>query len=164
MFRHLMYDNLGYLYFMINEEGDVLNLKTNKILKKSIFKDGYYHVTLPMGKRGQVKSIRIHKAIAETFIPNPLNLPIVNHIDENKLNCNIDNLEWVTSQENTKKHWDYISQQNWFCNNRKLTKENIKYIKDNPDKLSSTKLAKIYNVSKTTIFNIKHNKLYNFGL
>lgn len=158
MYKTLIYNNIEYPNFEINEYGDVLNLKTNKILKKSIFKDGYYHITLPLGKRGKVKSIRVHKAVAETFIPNPHNLPIVNHIDENKLNCRRDNLEWVTSKENTNKHWEIISKKQDKFNNRKLTKEDVVFIRNS--NISNRKLAKMFNVSHVTISKVKQNKCY----
>lgn len=161
MFKNLIYDNLGYLNFKIDEQGNVLNCKTGKILKKSIFKDGYYHVTLPMGKRGHVKSIRVHKAVAETFIDNPKNLPLVNHINEDKLNCNVTNLEWVTHKENVNKHWELQEKENWFCNNRKLSKNDIIKIRENKERLSRKKLAEIYHISKTTITNVINSKYYD---
>ena len=43
----------------------------------------------------------VHRLVAITYIPNPDNLPLVNHKDENKQNNNINNLEWVTVQQNT---------------------------------------------------------------
>ena len=101
MTKELIYDGKTYINFLIDENGNVLNSKTKRILKKSIFKDGYYHITLPMGKRGKVKSIRLHKAVAETFIPNPRKYPIVHHKDENKLNCCCENLEKKNKKTNT---------------------------------------------------------------
>lgn len=56
-------------------------------------KKGYIILTLPMGKRGSVKTIRLHKALAETFIPNPNGYSIVHHKDENPSNFSLNNLE-----------------------------------------------------------------------
>lgn len=53
-----------------------------------------------MSKEGKTKSIRIHRLVAKAFIPNPDNLPEVNHKDENKLNNNASNLEWCDRQYN----------------------------------------------------------------
>lgn len=63
-----------------------------------VTKRGYWAVNLYKSARFKTKTI--HKLIADYFIPNPENKPEVNHKDGNKLNCNIDNLEWVTPSEN----------------------------------------------------------------
>lgn len=63
-----------------------------------ILSNNYYNVGL--SKDGKVKTIRVHRLVAEAFIPNPRNLPQVNHKDENKLNNEADNLEWCTAQYN----------------------------------------------------------------
>lgn len=68
-------------------------------IKQSIDKTtGYYIVALC--KNGQQISYYVHRLVALSFIPNPYNLPYVNHKDENKLNNNIDNLEWCTPTHN----------------------------------------------------------------
>ena len=67
-------------------------------LNPDIAPNGYYRVTL--AKNGQKKQKYLHRLLAEHFIPNPENLPQINHKDGNKLNCSLDNLEWVTVQEN----------------------------------------------------------------
>lgn len=64
-----------------------------RILKPNI-KRGYY--TVGLSTQGKIKYITIHRLIAITFIPNPDNLPQVNHKDENKTNNCVDNLEWCT--------------------------------------------------------------------
>ena len=62
------------------------------ILKQKKRKDGYYNISLY--NQGKGKMYLVHSLVTQAFIPNPLNLPQVNHIDENKKNNNIDNLEW----------------------------------------------------------------------
>lgn len=67
-------------------------------INPDIAPNGYYRVTL--AKDGKKKQKYLHRLLAELFIPNPLNLPQVNHKDGNKLNCKMENLEWVSAQEN----------------------------------------------------------------
>lgn len=67
-------------------------------LKKQIWDVWYYVVWLT--KNSVRNSIRIHRLVAEAFIPNPKNKKYVNHIDWNKLNNNVNNLEWCTAKEN----------------------------------------------------------------
>lgn len=62
----------------------------------------YCGITYPNGN----KSRRIHVLLAKAFIPNPNNYTVVGHMDNNKLNNNIDNLYWTTTQENTQKAYD----------------------------------------------------------
>lgn len=61
-------------------------------------RESYFHVGL--SKDGKAKSRRVHRLVAETFIPNPDNLRCVNHKDGNKRNNRVDNLEWCTHEQN----------------------------------------------------------------
>jgi len=85
--------------YIINRYGTVLSVKNNTIkLLRSSNQHGYRAISLAIdGKR---KAKRIHRLIAEAFIPNPESKPFINHIDGNKSNNEIKNLEWVTHQEN----------------------------------------------------------------
>lgn len=91
------YDN-----YMIDENGNIFNKTTNKYLKGSIGENGYKYYRL--SQDNHKKMYYAHRLVAEHFLNNPNNFPVVNHIDGNKLNNNINNLEWVTYSENTK-HW-----------------------------------------------------------
>ena len=88
---------VGYeSYYEVSNFGRVKNTRFNK-LKKSRIRAGYYSVTL--FKEGHLKSISIHRAMAEAFLENKKEC--VNHIDGNRLNNNLDNLEWVSHRENS---------------------------------------------------------------
>ncbi|MBR1804879.1 MAG: HNH endonuclease [Selenomonadaceae bacterium] len=69
-----------------------------RILKPVRTTDGYSQVTLT--DKGKQIITRLHILVAQTFIPNPENKPQVNHLDGNRANCRVDNLEWVTPKEN----------------------------------------------------------------
>ena len=95
-----MKDVCGYEgLYKVDENGNVFSVRNNKLLKRMMFPSGYEYVHLCNGK-GKTKLFRVHRLVAETFIPNPNNLPEVNHKDGDKLNNNIKNLEWCTNLEN----------------------------------------------------------------
>ena len=75
-----------------------------KLLRPLVKRHGYLGVQL-YGRGGHktrgLKGFSVHRLVAETFIPNPNNLPEVNHIDEDKTNNRVDNLEWITHIENS---------------------------------------------------------------
>lgn len=90
-------ENCKNLYFISNL-GRVKNQISGHIYKTNNRKGDYLSVNLILNE--QRKSIRIHRLVAKAFIPNPNNLPCVNHIDGNKQNNCVDNLEWCTHREN----------------------------------------------------------------
>lgn len=92
-----------YPNYMISNLGRVKSLNYNhtrreKILKPHKNKNGYLYICL--SKNGVHKSLSVHRLVAKAFIPNPHNLPEVNHKDENCINNCVFNLEWCTSEYN----------------------------------------------------------------
>ena len=88
------YENL----YKINNYGEVLSLRSNKILKPNNNGIGYFIIQLC--KNGKRKNYLIHRLVAEHFLDNPNNLPEVNHKDEDKSNNFVDNLEWCKHKYN----------------------------------------------------------------
>jgi hypothetical protein len=86
--------------YQVSNTGLVRNAVTGKVLTPIRKYDGYLVVNL--SDRRKVKQIMVHRLVAETFIPNPERLEVVNHIDGNKGNPEVENLEWVTFSENSK--------------------------------------------------------------
>jgi hypothetical protein len=84
----------GFENYSISNLGNVINNKTNRILKPGINGNGYKHVIL------NKKNHRVHRLVALAFLPNPDNKVCVDHKDNNKSNNNINNLRWCTIQEN----------------------------------------------------------------
>ena len=88
----------GFENYEISNLGNVRNLITNRNIKKHINGQGYYAVNLKNDLK--IRPVRIHRLIAIAFIVNPDNKPCVDHIDNNTLNNNINNLRWATTSEN----------------------------------------------------------------
>jgi hypothetical protein len=85
--------------YEISNLGNIRNIKTNKILKNSINSNGYKITS--MFKNNKFKKHYIHRLIALTFIPNPDKKKCVDHINNNRLDNDINNLRWVTLSENS---------------------------------------------------------------
>ena len=84
--------------YAVTPEGEVWSYKRKKFLKPLVDKNGYLRIMLC--KDGQRKMYSLHRIVAEAYIPNPENLPQVNHKDENKTNNCLQNLEWCDAKYN----------------------------------------------------------------
>ena len=82
----------------ITEDGKVFSFASNKFLKPQATEKGY--LTVCLGRGTNYKPYRIHRLVAEAYLPNPDNLPEVNHKDEDKSNNSVSNLEWCTGDYN----------------------------------------------------------------
>ena len=91
-------DNVDFSKYEINKKGQVRNIDTKKFLKQYIANE-YYHIALRSNKKHYSKSV--HRLLAHIFIKKTNNIyNVVNHLDENKLNNDLSNLEWTTNQKN----------------------------------------------------------------
>lgn len=93
--KEIWKDVKGYeCLYQVSNFGNVKSLIRNKILILSYSHNGYRLVSL------QRKTFRVHRLVAEHFIPNPNNYPCVNHIDSNRKNNDVSNLEFCTHKQN----------------------------------------------------------------
>lgn len=86
-------------FYRISNNGEVLSRYVGRVLKGNTTR-GYKYYSLMI--KGKQKSPKAHRLVAEHFLLNPNNYPCVNHKDGNKLNNNVDNLEWCTYSYNTR--------------------------------------------------------------
>lgn len=98
--------------YEVSNTGQVRNYR-GKLLRPGLNHNGYLKCVLC--KKGKTKTIYIHRLVAQAFIPNPQDLPQVNHKDEDKTNNSVDNLEWCNSKYNV----------NYGCAQDKRVKTNI---------------------------------------
>jgi len=152
--------------YLISKDGRLITLNyraTGK--KKELFpkenEDGYLKYRLNKNKKRY--QMFLHRLIAINFIPNPNNLPCINHIDGNKKNNSISNLEWCTHGDNMRHYWNkfYVPFTNGGINNAhsKLTEEQVREIKDIKNK-STSEIARMYGVSWNTIDRVIKNLTY----
>lgn len=111
--------------YQVSNMGRVRSLRKNIILRQSIT-NGYEKAALYKNKKGY-KYFLIHRLVANAFIPNPDNLPQVNHKDENKLNNCVDNLEWCTQEYNINYGTGIARRTQLFNTNGKLSKPVLQY-------------------------------------
>lgn len=161
--------------YQVSDKGNVKSLdryrnykNTKRFLKGRLLKFGickdYFILTLSKNK--SKKNYRVHRLVAQAFIPNPENKPYVNHKDGNKTNNHVDNLEWVTAKENTFHMYNilkvpYPNKGKSWENHNFSYEECINMIKLYKKGYSFRKISRLYNSNHKTISKIIRNEKYN---
>lgn len=160
-------------FYQISNHGRVKSLggwcgtvkRKEKIRSTSLTYDGYEKVRLI--HQGKDKTMRVHRLVAEAFIPNPENKDTVNHIDGNKRNNIVSNLEWVDRSEQMTHAYRLglkESRVGSHNSNAKLTDEEVREIRKSyvpySKELGTVALAKKYGVTNRVIGLIVKNKAY----
>ena len=154
----------GFIQFnanhAINKRANVLNINTKRFVRQKQDKYGYIFISA-----NGVYSL--HRLMAKTFLPNPLNKPQVNHIDGNKANNCLANLEWCTASENIKHAYKiglYDKLKTLWKGennaNAKLNEQQVREIRAIGRTMSQIDIANKYNVSRSLISLILNNKIW----
>lgn len=145
--------------YQITSEGDVISLISSKILSPGIKPGGYQYVGLSTPKGGGRVYKMVHRLVAEAFIKNPDDKPEVNHIDGNKINNTVGNLEWVSRSENATHGFNTGLMthgfEHHFC---KLTPEQVKGIYHAEGRYRDIGIE--FGVCAQTVCNIKKKTAY----
>lgn len=150
-------------FLQVSETGQVFS--HGKFIRGEVTRNGYVRVHVQ--HCGIRQHFLVHRLVAEAFIPNPLNLPQVNHKDGNKLNNSVENLEWCSASENQKHAYrtGLKSADGEKNGQSKLSEKDVieirrTYVKGKHSEFNSYGLAKKYGVNPKTIQDIVNGKLW----
>jgi hypothetical protein len=153
--------------YYVTEDGDVYRLwkfKGYKKLKPHL-RNGYLRISICKNGKRKIKSL--NRLVAECYIPNPSNLPEVNHNDGNKINNNVSNLYWCTTSQNVQHAFDTglkISVKGEKHAKSILTEQQIIWIRNNyiprDKEFGCRPLSKKFNVSGSSIYQIINNRTW----
>ena len=167
-------DVVGYEeLFSVSNKGNFYSKRTHKNLKQFERPNGYMTIATKIGGRdGETKCFKVHREVANSFLLEPsehqkqwadssyYKRVYVNHIDGNKANNHVNNLEWCTGAENTAHYQEELGGKNKVKtkpDTAKLTDEQVIRVRElSKLKHSERKLAKIFGVSRSVIYNAKN--------
>ena len=148
--------NINGIVYTIYQNGDVYN-GFRKIKQRPSYPDGYACFTA--GKKNNRTSIKTHTIVGKLFVDNPNNYPEIDHLDGNRMNPDMNNLEWVTHEENIKRAYEKGNYKSHITGKNnpkaKLNETIVKNIrKDFKNGLTQKKISIKYKVPWSTVHNI----------
>lgn len=117
--------------YTIYEDGRIHNDTNGKWIRGTSITKNNRYVKIHLGTDDAGKFLPLHRLVAQIFIPNPEELPQVNHIDDNRYNNAASNLEWCTAKQNVRHCWDtglHMRQHGEMIGTSKLTEEEAKWV------------------------------------
>lgn len=160
-----------YPRYSVSDNGRVKNNISDRIISQRQASNGYMRVNVRTGSIKYEKPITlsVHRLVAEYFLPKVSGKEYVNHIDCDKTNNNVANLEWCTSKENSMHAYRNKPLYREKCNNNIVKAQNSckKHILAYKDDLfigeyeSITQASNVLNISVKTIYNGLHNRHTN---
>ncbi len=152
-FENYMINNIG----QIKRIGGTIRCKVNRLLKQSVDRDGYHYVVIRRNKKSI--QLRIHRLVLITFVRLPLKGEQSNHIDGNKFNNAVDNLEWCFCSENIRHAFKLgLKNQKGEYNNASTVSDHEVYlIKSmiNNTLYTQKEIASIFHVTQQTVSDFK---------
>lgn len=160
----LKYDSYDFHnLYAISKHGDVMNVNTGRLLKPYNPWGKYKFYVLSLGKGKQIE-LAAHRMVAKTFIPNPDNLPIVNHKDEDCSNNCVENLEWCTKQYNNTYNNAAakrgIKEKGRPSKNRALSPDDVCFIREHANQYTQKELAEMFCSNKASIRSVIRREYY----
>jgi len=133
------------------------NHGSERICKPAHDKKGYLRTAIKVG--GKISTVKMHRLVAQSFIPNPENKPQVNHINGLKNDNRVENLEWCTNSENTKHSFSIGVQDNIGSHNpfSKLNERKVYFIRMFKS-IKNKDIAEMFNVQPSTIKDVRNGR------
>ena len=168
-FRLVAHPKITVDRYYVSADGRVLSTggkRHTHLMTNCRHQDSYYQVCLMQHESKRTLSLKVHRLVATAWLPNPSNLGYVNHIDENKANNHVSNLEWCTMLHNNhhSKTLEYQSLKGKGINNRaKLVPEDVKDIRMLYSKgFGLSQLGRVYKVAPSCIQSIIKGKTWSW--
>ena len=136
--------------YEVSNIGQIRKTSTKRVKMPEISKSGYPTIRLSIGKAGSGIHQNIHRLVAEAFLPNPGNLPCVNHIDGDKTNNHVDNLEWCSYSHNNRHAYDHGLKKAYQQRITDKDRKRIGVLRQNGVRVKD--IAKMYGVGESCIY------------